>query len=445
MTTVIGFGFNGCGGGGDNSAPQQQINTEKWGFLIDSQVEGIDYTCGSISGTTDSNGKFFYDTTKCPNGIEFKLNNLSLGIVNPSKINSYLTIQELAGTARKDISDLTVQKIAVFLQSLDEDDNASNGILISQNIKNAITLDGNLADKTDNEITAEITKPTISKTVKDTNSALQHLTESTNKIDYTRPISTNSFSIPMNGAVNVGIYSWIILNFDEAMDAESITPQNITLDGNKTFLICNYNSTTKSALCEMADGVKFNENTKYTVTANVSNALNRKKRITTSFTTGKLDTKPLLRTGQTTSYVNYDDGYYANQGLGKLRSFTKINQLVTDNVTGLIWQDDIAVTSSILGINTSSYCNNLDIGSYSDWRLPTIEELATISSKGQYSPAIFNTFSNVSAEDYWSSTTAYLGMISSGYKWTVGFGDGGSISWSGTTSGLRVRCVRTNN
>jgi len=178
--------FTGCGGGGSGGTTTS-TGGEQTAYLIDSAVEGIDYTCGTTTSTTDSSGKFTYDASKCPNGVEFKLGNLSLGTINPSAINSdtYLTIQELAGTTRNDVTNATVQKLAVLLQSLDSDNDPNNGILITQNIKNAITLDGNLADKTDNEITTEITKPAIGKTKKELYSALNHLLEYTKKKDST--------------------------------------------------------------------------------------------------------------------------------------------------------------------------------------------------------------------------------------------------------------------
>lgn len=169
----------------DETIPDSSVN--KSGYLIDSAVQGIDYTCGTITGTTDIDGKFTYNTSKCPNGIEFKLGTLSLGTINPSNINTdtYLTIQELAGTTRNDITNTTVQKMAVLLQSLDDDNDPSNGIKIDNSIKNNFTLNGNISDKTDNEIYTEIKKPTINKNLIDGTSAITHLAEFTKMKDPT--------------------------------------------------------------------------------------------------------------------------------------------------------------------------------------------------------------------------------------------------------------------
>jgi ELWxxDGT repeat protein len=172
--------LSGCS---NSSTPTDATSTEKTAYLIDSAIEGIDFTCGTITGTTDSEGKFTYDTTKCPTGVEFKLGSLSLGTINPSAINTdtYLTIQELAGTTRDNVTDGNVTKLAVLLQSLDDDNDPTNGIYITQTIKNAITLDGNISAKTDSELSAEISAR--GKTEKDVNVALAHLLETTRAKD----------------------------------------------------------------------------------------------------------------------------------------------------------------------------------------------------------------------------------------------------------------------
>jgi len=169
------FVLAGCGGGG-GSAP---TDTTKTAYLVDSALEGINYTCGTISGVTDKDGKFSYDEKVC-SSVSFSLGSLSLGTVNIGDINTtdnFLTIQELAGTSRADISNETVQKLAVFLQSLDSDNNSSNGITIDDAIKNNITLTGNFNTKTHFEITNEIIKH--AKTPKSTYDAMEHVVDST--------------------------------------------------------------------------------------------------------------------------------------------------------------------------------------------------------------------------------------------------------------------------
>jgi formylglycine-generating enzyme required for sulfatase activity len=65
---------------------------------------------------------------------------------------------------------------------------------------------------------------------------------------------------------------------------------------------------------------------------------------------------------------------------------------------------------------------------YSDWRLPTKEELEIFAKQGDSSPSEwFNAhgFSNVQANWYWSSS-AYVGFtFLSSYAWYVAMGSGG--------------------
>ncbi len=149
--------------------------------------------------------------------------------------------------------------------------------------------------------------------------------------------------------------------------------------------------------------------------------------------------KSLLRTGQTTSYATYDDGWYASQGLGIARTFTRdsTKNIVTDNATGLVWQDD-TTPATMTWVTAGTYCENLTLGSFNDWRLPSIEELATISNKSTVNPSKFTEFQNIVSGDYWSSTTD---ASYSDLAWNVGFNGGFRLPNYRTTSDY-VRCVR---
>jgi hypothetical protein len=114
---------------------------------------------------------------------------------------------------------------------------------------------------------------------------------------------------------------------------------------------------------------------------------------------------------------------------------------VTDNVTGLMWQqedDDIARTWG----SAIAYCENLVVppSTYSDWRLPTNKELRSIIDKSLWNPAIDTTaFPNTNASYYWSSTTY---KDDTAEAWYVTFSYGGVFSHGKSGNKNYVRCVR---
>ena len=165
----------------------------------------------------------------------------------------------------------------------------------------------------------------------------------------------------------------------------------------------------------------------------------------------------VLKTGQTTSYADFDDGYYQK---GEERSYTRDDskEIVTDNVTGLQWQDNSeakTVTKPWItqanynagkyndtsGDTAATYCANLTLGGYNDWRLPTRKELQSIVDYGRYTPALDPEFLNVASHYYWSSTT---GAGSSLYACYVYFYRGYQY-YGHKDDSYYVRCVRAGN
>ena len=75
------------------------------------------------------------------------------------------------------------------------------------------------------------------------------------------------------------------------------------------------------------------------------------------------------------------DAWYASLGKCAPQSFTvqtiSNQKVVLDNNTGLMWQQTIP-TDPYKWDGAVSYCNSLSYAGYSDWRLPTPQELLTI-------------------------------------------------------------------
>jgi hypothetical protein len=162
----------------------------------------------------------------------------------------------------------------------------------------------------------------------------------------------------------------------------------------------------------------------------------------------------VLKTGQTTSYVEHDDGDYQT---GEERSYSRDDdkEVVIDNTTGLMWQDNSEAKTvtkpwvtranyyagkynDTSGDTATTYCANLTLGEYDDWRLPTHNELRSLVDYGRVRPSLDPEFLNFASNGCWSSRTA---ANYSRYAWFVDFNRG----YQGSSPKLynySVRCVR---
>ena len=116
--------------------------------------------------------------------------------------------------------------------------------------------------------------------------------------------------------------------------------------------------------------------------------------------------------------------------------------VVADSTTGLAWQDDYSDNGGDVKRTTWQdalvYCQELSLGGKSDWRLPNKNELFSIVDMSKYRPAISSVFTNVTSDNYWSSTSY---ASDSSYAWIVNF-DNGDVVWNSKTYENSVRCVR---
>lgn len=159
-----------------------------------------------------------------------------------------------------------------------------------------------------------------------------------------------------------------------------------------------------------------------------------------------------------------DDGFYKNGIVPKLTR--NPDETVTDEISGLIWQDnndsglvtkqwmtdsnfaliDSANEDTLYntsGDTAATYCTDLVMASYDDWRLPTKQELSSITVKSKIDPSINNDiFENMAVDDYWTITPC--GECPE-LAWKVNFYDGASSSLESRKNIDRyVRCVRDN-
>ena len=161
--------------------------------------------------------------------------------------------------------------------------------------------------------------------------------------------------------------------------------------------------------------------------------------------------------GQDAQYVNNPRSYTKLDASGNdLPNSASSWTMVRDNVTGLIWE--VKTDDGSVHDKDNTYCwddaqsvfiaelNSTSFGGYSDWRLPTIKELTSITNLGRYNPSVNTDYfpyipSSASLSLYWSSTT---NIQNSSNVWVInfkiGFHYGNSVGEKSRT--YYVRAVR---
>ena len=170
---------------------------------------------------------------------------------------------------------------------------------------------------------------------------------------------------------------------------------------------------------------------------------------------------PLWQTGQTsTAPINAPEGSDGNVEAGvkwdindRFEASTNNtgDKVVTDKLTGLMWQQNPSVNNSGNTLNWSNAltaCNNytvtIDGDEYNDWRLPNRTELySLIDWSNTTNPATAlnaHGFTSVQANWYWSSST-YAPVTDD--AWVVSFVDGSVDGDVETVDFGRAWCVRS--
>ena len=113
------------------------------------------------------------------------------------------------------------------------------------------------------------------------------------------------------------------------------------------------------------------------------------------------------------------------------------NDVVVDPETGLMWQDSSTIVSKSWS-SAKNYCSELILKGQSDWRLPHIDELMSITDRSKYNPAIKSIFKHTKSSWYWSSTEY---KDNSSKAWLVSFSNGNG-NYYAKSDDYYVRCVR---
>ncbi len=125
-------------------------------------------------------------------------------------------------------------------------------------------------------------------------------------------------------------------------------------------------------------------------------------------------------------------------------SLSRNGEIVTDNTTGLQWQDNSrAGNYTAYWTGAINYCeNSLKLGGHNDWRLPNINELLSIVDYSTRYPAIDRSvFQNAGAynKGYWTSTS---NVDYTDAAWYVQLGKYGDTFYAYKSSFFHVLCVR---
>lgn len=147
--------------------------------------------------------------------------------------------------------------------------------------------------------------------------------------------------------------------------------------------------------------------------------------------------------GQDASYLKGATMSYKDNG----------DKTVTDLNTGLMWQQ-VPPSSTYTWQQAADYCNSLELGGYSDWRMPSCKELYSISNFATGWPYLNTTYFSLAGtsvtkdEQYWSSNYYVGSTVEGGYKAAFGVNHvtghikAYAADMSGPIGGKRVRAVR---
>jgi len=362
------------------------------GYLIDAPIAGVNYSCGIksnlIRGKTTLTGEFSCEVTP----VVFSIGDYFLGTLNEFTLDSKVYPQDLLEISRDNFNDTRLIKMIRLLQSLDDDGDISD----------VITISSRVADKFKeytNEFDLETLVSLADKELISENDALLHLRANIPTPTPYVPTPTPYVPTPTPYVPTPTPY---VPTPTPYVPTPTLTPYIPTP-------------------------------TPYIPTPTPYIPTPTPEPITKAPSSTTIAVK---KTGQTTSYEPHDDGFYQK---GVANNYSRSGEIVTDHVTRLMWQDnEEAKTVKKNWEDAIRYCSELSLGSYNDWRLPSIRELKSIRNLGKKDPAIDSHFENVTSNVYWSSITH---VWESSGSLVVNFYQG-TMDVLGKSYEFRVRCVR---
>ena len=158
-----------------------------------------------------------------------------------------------------------------------------------------------------------------------------------------------------------------------------------------------------------------------------------------------------LVSGSALAQTTANGPYYANPSWDQtLPSNTRFivlsnfsSNAVLDRETGLVWEKSPSTISFGWKI-AQDICNGLSLGNRKGWRLPTVQELASLVDPSVAPPGPTlpggNPFTNVQTSDYWTATSQADSPVIG--AWVVRFNSGVVTDGANKSDTLFFWCVR---
>ncbi|MCK5110774.1 MAG: DUF1566 domain-containing protein [Arcobacteraceae bacterium] len=129
--------------------------------------------------------------------------------------------------------------------------------------------------------------------------------------------------------------------------------------------------------------------------------------------------------------------YFYLLGAGLLKD----GSYVIDKTNNLMWQDTRANTVMIGSQEEATeYCEELDLGGYTNWRLPEKEECEYIVDKTRDDEIMINkAFRHIKQEGYWTSSRTWRTFYRYGYYLYI---KSGTFYYENRSYPKFFRCVR---
>jgi hypothetical protein len=421
LLMVMTFTLIACGGGGGGSEGPQVLS----GQFVDAPVEGLTYTSGATTGKTTVTGTFQYESGET---VTFKVGDIVLGTAQGKNI---VTPLDLARHAKNDpalvANDQMVVNMVRFLMTITGSNSSSQLFTIDQT-----TFNNSVGKAVDiDQATGSFSIP-VGITTNSLTSTVDAETHFNNTLAEYR---TKFSSTYLNGKTLFEVYP-------NDADNNPATP-DVYEKGTLKFT---------SASAGAGDDSDFAVNP---AAYNFSYTVDAKGILQLNFTgVGYIAYLKIVDENADRLAICWEDTYAAADSClteneymyfdkTKAQAFINSNlssDIVPDSGTSLMWQkadDNVKRNWN----DAVTYCDNLSLGGYADWRLPSRVELQGLNDSSIFNQIQGTPFSQVGDQyfgGYWSSTS--FDISTAWHVFLTKQGAEGYASKSGWTN--LVRCVR---